>query len=293
MSQDQKIIIIKKIKKGGHGGHHGGAWKIAYADFVTAMMAFFLLLWLLSTSSKEQLDGISEYFTPTIGLQGGKGVGSAGGINRNIQEGKQESDKGSTSAMDGGSVNGSVFSAPDKLENANNIEEQNFSNILQDLNKVINSNSIKEMQNRVMVDMTPEGLRIQLMDDLERPLFKPNTNDLQTYTKAMLDVIGKMIRKLPHFVSISGHTRKVKEEADSSLGWKLSTDRALTVRDYMISSGMVSEYQISRVVGQSDRDPFNPADPSDIRNIRISIILLKSSIAGINKHAAPKEFLGE
>ena len=186
MSDDKRPIIIKKVKKGGHAAHHGGAWKIAYADFVTAMMAFFLLMWLLNSSTKEQLEGISEYFTPTVGVEG----------NPVKRPGELESQV----SVDKHPIEGSVIASPQQeIDAPNNIEQQNFSNALSELQKIISSEADDELSKRILVDMTPEGLRIQIFDDENRPLFKPDTNELQEYTKKLIDNISMVIKVLPNF----------------------------------------------------------------------------------------------
>jgi chemotaxis protein MotB len=280
MSDDKRPIIIKKVKKGGHGAHHGGAWKIAYADFVTAMMAFFLLMWLLNAATKEQLEGISEYFAPTIGVEGSPV--------------KRPGELESQASVDKHPIEGSVVASEQQdVEAPNNIEQQNFSNALAELQKMITTQAADELSKRVFVDMTPEGLRIQIFDDSDRPLFKPSTNELQEYTKKLLDNITMVIKVLPNFLSIGGHTRgqmQKETDAESENKWIVSAARATAVRDYM-TRGAIQDDQVARVVGYADHNLYDPKDPTNVRNMRISIILLKSELAGTTKSSSPQKIL--
>ena len=280
MAEEKPTIIIKKIKKGGHGGHHGGAWKIAYADFVTAMMAFFLLMWLLNSATKEQLEGVSEYFAPTVGAEG--------------QPVKKPGELESKASVDKHPIEGSVIASEQKDdEAANNIEQQNFTTVLSQLQKMSTTQAADEMSKRVFVDLTPEGLRIQIFDDHDRPLFKPGTNELQEYTKHALDKICGIIKTLPNFLSIGGHTKQLTaNEINSNTPnkWIVSGTRATAVTQY-ITSGLIQEEQIARVVGFADHNLYDPKDPENVRNMRISIILLRSDIAGTTKSSSPQKIL--
>jgi chemotaxis protein MotB len=280
MADDKRPIIIKKIKKRGHARHHGGAWKIAYADFVTAMMAFFLLMWLLNSATKEQLEGISEYFAPTIGVEGNPV--------------KRPGELDSQASVDKHPIEGSVIASQQQdIETPNNIEQQNFSNTLAELQKMIATEANDELSKRIFVDMTPEGLRIQIFDDNDRPLFKPGTNELQEYTKKLIDNISLVIKVLPNFLSIGGHTRSSTQKEDATESenkWIVSATRATAVRDYM-TRGAIQDDQIARVVGYADHNLYDPKDPTNIRNMRISIILLKSYLVGTTKSSSPQKIL--
>ena len=275
MSDNKQPIIIKKVKKKGGHGHHGGAWKIAYADFVTAMMAFFLLMWLLNSTTEDQLEGLSEYFAPTLGMDG--------------DPLKRPGELDSNKSVDRNPIYGSIISATDvDIEKPNNIDQQNFSNILAEMNQINErGDSNGEFSKRMMVDMTPEGLRIQLFDESQRPLFQPGTNNLMPYTKKMLDNVINIIKAIPNFISIGGHTRIVTEQISNNTNkWIISSNRAISVKDYLISGG-VSDEKIARVVGYADHNLYTPKDPSNIKNMRISILLLKSDIANSANTSAP------
>jgi chemotaxis protein MotB len=295
MSSEKAPIIIKKIKKGGHGGHHGGAWKIAYADFVTAMMAFFLLLWLLSSASDQTLQGVADYFTPTVGISGEMGVGIKGGANPNYRDGVNVTAKGSDAIVYGAPHGGAIPQAPQATSMVDMQDEENFSSILKDMkDEVQKDSSLKDLADNILVDMTPEGLRIQIVDDADKPMFKPGTNELQPYMKKILSLIGKIVRLLPNYISISGHTRKEptdqKTAESNDIKWVLSAMRANAVREYL-SDGQLNPDQILRITGKADSEPLDPADPENIRNIRTTIILLKTSLLSQQKQVMPPKLL--
>ncbi|MDF2964866.1 MAG: motB [Rickettsiaceae bacterium] len=295
MSDNKSTIIIKKVKKGGHGGHHGGAWKVAYADFVTAMMAFFLLLWLLSSASEKTLQGLADYFTPTVGLKDQMGVGVKGGSNPNFKDGISASSKGSDALVYGAPHGGATPQAPQATSIIDMQDEENFSSILKDLKEEVQKDkTLNELADNILVDMTPEGLRIQIVDDADKPMFKPGTNELQPYMKKILALVGKIVRILPNYVSISGHTRKEPKDKQTpesdQLKWVLSAMRANSVREYL-ADGHINPEQILRIVGKADFEPLDPADPENIRNIRTSIVLLKTSLLSTQKQMVPSKLL--
>lgn len=282
MSDDsQRPIIVKKVKKGGHGGHHGGAWKIAYADFVTAMMAFFLLMWLLGSTTKAQREGISEYFkTPLkVALSGGSGAGDAtslikgggedmtrktGQVKRGSEPQQQRKEEKSTKPVQAV---------------AEQIEKEKLQNLKSKLEKMIEMNPLlKQFKDQLMLDITNEGLRIQIVDEKNRPMFNSGKADLQPYTRVILREIAKVLNEVPNRVSLSGHTDATPFGAPGSsyTNWELSADRANASRRELINAGMQSEKML-RVVGLSDAVPFDPSNLFNPINRRISIIVL-------NKH---------
>jgi chemotaxis protein MotB len=268
-------IIVKRIKKSG-GGHHGGAWKIAYADFVTAMMAFFLLMWLLGSTAKGDLQGISEYFkTPLkVAMAGGSGSGDSssvlpgGGRDLTRQDGQLK--KGEND----------VVKKSKNLRAAQAELEKQEAARLKELKKRIetaidNSPTLRQYKNQLLLDITTEGLRIQIVDEKNRPMFALARAELQPYTKDILREIGKTLNDVPNKISLSGHTDATPyasgEKAYSN--WELSADRANASRRELIAGGM-DESKMLRVVGLSSavlldkEDPFNPV------NRRISIIVM-------------------
>src|SRR5574340_1557113 len=289
MSDDsQRPIVIKKIKKGGHG-HHGGAWKIAYADFVTAMMAFFLLMWLLGSTTKGDLEGIAEYFkTPLkVAMQGGSGSGDSssvirgGGLDmtRNVGQVK----KGETKAE---KKTYNLKAAQAELER---IEMDNLKQLKKRIEKTIDAHpTLKQFKRQLLIDITSEGLRIQIVDEQNRPMFNLASAELQPYTKVILHEIGKMLNDVPNRISLSGHT-DATPYANGTRGygnWELSADRANASRRALIAGGM-GESKMLRVVGLASSVPFGHAAPFDPVNRRISIIVMnKRTEEAITKEAS-------
>lgn len=269
MADEGSTIVIKKIKKGGHG-HHGGAWKVAYADFVTAMMAFFLLMWLLAVSDKEQLEGLAKYFTPTVGLAGSAGITTEGGTAHDPNFETQ-------SIIFGAPTTGSLVKVPDNLsESEEEWDEKKIIELEESVNQMVkNHPDLKKYSDIMALDSTPEGLRIQLMHRKDKPLFKPGTNELTKDTKEMLEKISHVIRFVPNYLSVAGHTSATGED---EVNWKLSSERANVARAYIISDGRVDKEQVYRVEGKASRDAYDKDNPKDDSNIRIAITLLKHSI---------------
>lgn len=279
MAEDRaRPIIVKKIKKSA-GGHHGGAWKIAYADFVTAMMAFFLLMWLLGSTAKGDLDGIAEYFkTPLkVAMLGGEGSGTAtsiikgGGKDLSRKDGqvnKQDGAKGKnkTVAADVESTKKAIAKAEaEKLQVLKNKVEK----AIQD------SPTLSKFKNQILLDITTEGLRIQVVDEQNRPMFASSKAELQPYAKQVLQEIGRMLNGVTNKISLSGHTDIVPypNGEKSYSNWELSSDRANASRRELIAGGM-DETKLLRVVGLSSVSLFDKEDPTNPINRRISIIVM-------------------
>jgi len=268
-------IIVKRVKKGG-GGHHGGAWKIAYADFVTAMMAFFLLMWLIGSTTKGDLQGIAEYFaTPLkVAMSGGSGSGDSSSV---IQGGGQDLTRKNGQMKKGESIpqkkTYDLKAAQAELERA---EAGRLAGLKTKIEAAIEANpTLKQYKKQLLIDITTEGLRIQIVDEQNRPMFESARADLQPYTKDILHEIGRVLNDVPNKVSLSGHT-DAKPYASGDKGysnWELSADRANASRRELIAGGM-DEKKVVRVVGLSSavllvkNDPFNPI------NRRISIIVM-------------------
>jgi chemotaxis protein MotB len=268
-------IIVKRIKKGG-GGHHGGAWKIAYADFVTAMMAFFLLMWLLGSTSKGDLSGIAEYFkTPLkVAMQGGSGSGDSssvlkgGGRDLTRKDGQQ---KKGESPKPKKSFN--LAAAKAELERAEAFRLKGLKSKIEAMIEA--SPTMRQYKNQLLIDITTDGLRIQIVDEQNRPMFASAKAELQPYTKEILSEIGQTLNDMPNKISLSGHT-----DATAFIGgekgysnWELSADRANASRRALIAGGM-DESKMLRVVGLSSAVPFDKVDPFNPVNRRISIIVM-------------------
>ena len=271
----QRPIIIRRIKKGG-GGHHGGAWKIAYADFVTAMMAFFLLMWLLGSTTRGDLHGIAEYFqTPLqVAMSGGSGSGDAshvikgGGKDLTRLEGQVKN--GETEALKR-TVN--LRAAQQELAR---IERQQLSELKGRLEAMIDSTpALKQFKSQLLIDITQDGLRIQIVDAQNRPMFAMGSAALHPYARDILREIAKVVNEVPNRISVSGHT-DAYQYSNGELGysnWELSADRANASRRELMAGGM-DEKKIARVIGLSSSVLFDAKDPRNPINRRISIIVM-------------------
>ncbi len=269
----QRPIVIKRIKKVG-GGHHGGAWKIAYADFVTAMMAFFLLMWLLGSSTKAQLAGIADYFqTPLkVALQGGYGSGDASSV---IKGGGEDLTRKAGQVKRGeGEKSKEIISLEKSKAEQARLDAQRLQEMKAKLERLVDS-KLKQFKNQLKIDITSEGLRIQIVDDQNRPMFDSGGAMMKAYTRDILRAIGQTLNELPNRISLSGHTDAVPytlgERGYSN--WELSADRANASRRELVAGGL-EEGKIIRVVGLGSAIPFNKDDPNDPVNRRISIIVM-------------------
>lgn len=275
MSDDsQRPIIVKRIKKGGHG-HHGGAWKIAYADLVTAMMAFFLLMWLLGSTTKGDLTGIASYFkTPLkVALQGGSGSGDSSSI---IRGGGADLTRANGQVKRGDMPSKKAINLSAARANKKTIEQQMLNKLESRLITAIQSRpSLAQFKNQVLVDMTAEGLRIQIVDEQNRPMFNTGSAELQSYSKDILHEIGALLNEVPNRISLSGHTDSLQYAGGDGgySNWELSADRANTSRRELIVGGMQAS-KILRVLGQAEAIPLDKANPSNPINRRISITVL-------------------
>jgi len=273
-------IIVKRVNKGG-GGHHGGAWKIAYADFVTAMMAFFLLMWLLGSTAKGDLQGIAEYFsTPLrVAMSGGSGAGDSSSV---VQGGGKDLTRkdGQVKKGDDPDVKKTynlqaahLQEAEKELEKA---ELARLRGLKAKIEEVIESRpTLKQFKKQLLIDITSEGLRIQIVDEQNRPMFALAKAELQPYTKEILFEIGRALNDVPNRVSLSGHTDATPYASGEKgySNWELSADRANASRRALIAGGM-DEAKVLRVVGLSSAVLFDKVDPFNPINRRISIIVM-------------------
>jgi chemotaxis protein MotB len=263
----QQPVVIKRIRKIGAAAH-GGAWKIAYADFVTAMMAFFLLMWLLGSTSQGDLEGISEYFkTPLkVALAGGASKSD----NSSVIKGGGKDQMRSEGQIKKGDVLKSVEA---ELKRA---ELKRLEDLKRKIETAIEANpTLRQFQKQLLLDITTEGLRIQIVDEKNRPMFASGKAELQSYTRDILREIGRMLNEVDNKISLSGHTDAAPypsgEKAYSN--WELSADRANASRRELIVGGM-SERKVLRVVGLSSAVMLDKSDAFNPINRRISIIVM-------------------
>jgi chemotaxis protein MotB len=323
-------LIIKKIKRPKSEAHHGGAWKVAYADFVTAMMSFFLLLWLLNVTTDIQKRGIADYFDPTIasksqsgagGVLGGLSMGPPGAQDvsasppafqlavaalRQPEDGEEGDLAGSPGQSDtgdkvggatannqtGGTTSreqpgGATANAKKPVEQMTEMElqkrieqreEKQFAAAEFALRQAIQDVAeLKNLADNLIIDRTPEGLRIQIVDQEKRSMFPLGSAQMADSAQKLMALVALVVQKLPNKVSITGHT----DAAPYAFGrnytnWELSADRANASRRELVSDG-VSADRIEKVVGLADRDPLVSDDPRAPRNRRISIVLLREA----------------
>jgi chemotaxis protein MotB len=310
-------VIIKKVKGRGEHAHHGGAWKVAYADFVTAMMAFFLLLWLLNVTTDVQKRGIADYFEPTVasksqsgagGVLGGQTIGQPGAqsiptslpsiaINRPALRQPNEGDDGNEGgtpghddADDAGQHAKAKADDKDQDQQAKRLtdkdldgsvaerEEKSFAAAKFTLQQAVKQlPELKGLADNLMVDETPDGLRIQLVDQDKKPMFALGSADLLDSAKKLLATISQVVARMPNPVTITGHTDSIPYPGGGKYtNWELSADRANSSRRQLVGDG-IPESRFARVVGVADRDPLLPDQPTSPRNRRITIVLLREA----------------
>jgi chemotaxis protein MotB len=323
MKSNSPPVIIKKIRKIEHGGHHGGAWKVAYADFVTAMMAFFLLLWLLNVTTDVQKRGIADYFQASLtsqsrsgagGVLGGVSIGKPGSevvpstiptieetaptLPQHTNEQDNGDDTGNVPVGDNGTASATgpgekpdkgEGAQPDKGNGAAPIDAKQAEQILRDreekqfdaaehaLRQAIQDvPELKNLADSLLIDRTPEGLRIQIVDQDRMSMFPLGSSDMVEPARRLMALIAQVVKKLPEKIAITGHTDANPYMRGGAYGnWELSVDRANASRRELLSDGIAPE-RITRVVGVAEREPL-VADLLSPRNRRISIVLLRQT----------------
>ena len=272
--EGMRPIIVKRIKKTA-GGHHGGAWKIAYADFVTAMMAFFLLMWLLGSTSKGDLEGIAEHFKNPlkVAMSGGSGSGDSSSVIKgggtDLTRRNGQVNKGETQ------TNKKTYDLNDAKAALEKVEGERLKVLKAKIEATIEANPIlKKYQNQLLLDITSEGLRIQIVDEQNRPMFALAKATLQPYTSDILHVLGMVLNDVPNRIGLSGHTDSTPYFSEAGYSnWELSADRANASRRAMVVGGL-ADAKILRVVGLAAAAPLDRADPFSPINRRISIIVM-------------------
>jgi chemotaxis protein MotB len=333
-------IIIRK-EEVIEGGHHGGAWKVAYADFVTAMMAFFLLMWLLNATTEEQRKGLADYFSPSNVLsRASSGTGQPFGGHTPFDQGTMVSDRGAVQVIQGtlpiapdeddeddrGSHAGTTATrdspsaskqaaagsappaatiaspdaAPDdrsRLSQQQNPaasaprapsdaeiraaqekrERQAFEQAAQQIKEAVRADpALADLARQLAIDMTPEGLRIQILDEDRQPMFATGSAALNERARLLLQKVAPVLMKLPEDISIAGHTDATPYHSQDRSNWELSTERANATRRLMVEAGL-PETRIRNVTGNADRDPLLPAEPTAAANRRIAIVVLRAA----------------
>ena len=288
-------VVIKKVVKG--GGHHGGSWKVAYADFVTAMMAFFLLMWLMGAANQEQKAAISEYFrnpsaeigtSPTPSASTSAVQGPGGASTSVIDMGG-----GAPLAAEQTAVSDTVEPPSDQEteESSEEVAEKRFRARIEDMLKELTelaaqSEVLKQYQDQLLFDITAEGLRIQVLDKDNRPMFDVGSAALKPHTHEILREIAKVINEIPSPVSITGYTDARPLDRMGYSNWELSTERANAARRALAAGGM-QEGKVARVVGLAASQLFNKTDPLDPTNRRVSITVLSPQHAAAQEETSP------
>ena len=269
-------IIIKRVKKGGHAAH-GGAWKIAYADFVTAMMAFFLLMWLLGSTAKGELQGISDYFSSPlkVAMTGGDGSGNSSSV---IPGGGNDLSKvhGQVRRSDTDSEKARRQSIDTARAERAKQDAERIKTLQAKIDALITENPrLNEYKSQIRIDVTPDGLQIQIVDDQNRPMFDSGSALVKPYMRDILREIGAALNGVENRVSLAGHTDAVPY-SNSDRGysnWELSSDRANATRRELVAAGM-PDAKLGRVVGLAASDLLEPDNPRSAANRRITITVL-------------------
>jgi chemotaxis protein MotB len=272
---EPRPIIVKKIIVEGHGGHHGGAWKVAYADFVTAMMAFFLLMWLLGATTEKQRKGLADYFTPTLVQTKQESAGSDGLFGGDSFIAKENY------PTTGGQGNLAITIPRDSSgvkdvggESLKNSERQKFERLKSLVEqKIASEKSLRNLKKNVRFTETREGLRIDLIDEAEFAMFAMGTEQLVPQARVLLEKVAQVLGGVPNDVIVRGHTDGLPYASGRTMNnWMLSSARAEATRVALAANGVATN-RFARIEGVADREPFVPGDRYDPRNRRISVIL--------------------
>ncbi|WDS34709.1 flagellar motor protein MotB [Pseudoxanthomonas sp.] len=279
MADGKSTVIIRRVRKVQGRGHHGGAWKVAFADFVTAMMAFFLVMWLMAATTKQERMAISEYFRNPSPLAGkspapAPGLNGPGGASSSMIKlgGSMDLTKGSRDVPFGHSK-GQAATAAEQDQRAQ--EKRRLESLMKELQEAISkSQALEPFKDQLLLDLTPEGLRIQIVDKQNRPMFDQGSAHLKDYTIAILHELASFINQVPNHISITGHTDTTAYSNDAGYtNWELSADRANAARRALIGGGMEGT-RVTRVVGLSSSVLFDKTNPQNPINRRISIVVM-------------------
>jgi chemotaxis protein MotB len=308
VSRAGETYVVRRVvrKKPAHGGHSGGSWKVAYADFVTAMMALFLMLWLLSAVPKETLDGLAVYFSdaqfdimpPGATLMSQDGPASRPDlIGRTPAASPAYGEDGDPAAdlreeAAGESAPNVWWALPNQFQSMDEETERAIELARFDhakaaiLHAIEDSDELEKLKESLIIDRTPEGLRIQILDRDRYAMFPVGSEAMYPHTRSLLSIVAKAVADMPNKLSIRGHTDSLPYAAGAAYdNWRLSSDRANATRAALVDEGLARE-RLAEVVGKADADHLFPNQPLDPRNRRISIVLL-------NLHTPPATPLQE
>ncbi|KCZ52204.1 flagellar motor protein MotB [Hyphomonas pacifica] len=261
-------IIIKRKKVVQGDGHHGGAWKVAYADFVTAMMAFFLLMWLLNATTEEQRKGIADYFNPTIPISRISGGGSEGLNGSSIFSEETYAKMGT-----GGTRQQTIDSPHGDIQHRKDASSGEVAENLRNLRAELSQDS-KRLSEHLLIKMSPEGMVLEIIDSDSSPLFAVGNSQPTPLLEELLGSIAGSLSEFRNDIKIVGHTDSLQYRVDANYdNWNLSTDRANTIRKLLLEQGLMPS-RLREVSGRADTDPLAPEDPSASQNRRISIVIL-------------------
>ncbi|MBV9829030.1 MAG: OmpA family protein [Alphaproteobacteria bacterium] len=278
MTGKNRPIIVKRVAA--HDDEHGGQWKVAYADFVTAMMAFFLIMWLLSSVSSNDREVIAKYFTSTslFEMPAGNGVLNGG---RSVMEGADSrSTRGASSPKDAKSKDNQSregHSSQASAASPNRAETQRLEALKAELEQMMTAGQMNSAAAHVDVTITSEGLRIQIFDRDGEPMFAPGASEPLPRLKAILAVIAEVLATVQNSIVLSGHTDGQFFQRNNYSNWELSADRANAVRRALESDGLAPG-RVVQIEGRAASDPLLPQTPLDPRNRRIAVTLLRSDL---------------
>ena len=266
-------LMARKPRRHEAHAHHGGAWKVAYADFVTAMMAFFLLMWLLGATTEDKRKGLADYFSPTIMEHETSGGANGMMHGRTIEE----SEGNAPFARRAGILAAAPFQAPHGARSPARADDGQLRKVESEIRRRLERDpGLRDLQGQIRFRDTPEGLRIELIDKADYSMFTSGTAAMDPRAARLLGVVAEVIAPIPNRLAIRGHTDSTPFPANSSgtNNWTLSSARAEATRQALAGSG-IPESRFSRLEGVADTDPLIPEAPSDPRNRRLSVTLLR------------------
>lgn len=277
-AEEARPVIIRR-KKVIAGGHHGGAWKVAYADFVTALMAFFLVMWLVASVNDQQKSAIFEYFKnpsmerglSSVSAQGQSGPGGASTSPIEL--------RGGLTASAPAPIAGSGAGMPEVEKNAEVSDKAKLETLRDELREAIEkSTTLEEYKDQLLLDITPEGLRIQIVDQGKYSMFPLGSAAPMDHTRKLMNAVARIVQRLPNRISVTGHTDALQFQNNSRNygNWELSADRANSSRRMLLEAGLPTD-RINRVIGKAEQEPLFAENPNDPRNRRISIVLLRDN----------------